>query len=79
MDRLNRIPSQYEDSIYVDIYKLYDNYKLQNQDLEELEKFYKNAETMTDLKERYHKFKHSIGLEFRLYAFSLFFSNGYNL
>jgi len=72
MDRLNRIPSEYEDSIYVDIYKLYDNYKLQNQDLEELEKFYKNAETMTDLKERYHKFKHSIGLEFRLYAFSFY-------
>ena len=72
LDRLNYIPNQYEDSIFVDIYKLYDNYKLENDDPDELEKFYNNAETIKDLKERYNQFKHSIGIEFRLFAFSFY-------
>ena len=72
LDRINNIPNQYEDSIYVDIYKLYDNYKLQNEDSEELQRFYDNAETMKDLKDRYNTFKHSIGLEFKLLAFSFY-------
>ena len=69
---MNNIPNEYEDSIYVDIYKQYDNYKLQNDDIDELNSFYNNAETMKDLKNRYNRFKHSIGLEFRLLAFSFY-------
>ena len=72
LDNLNNIPNEYEDSIYVDIYKQYDNYKLQNEDIDELNSFYNNAETMKDLKNRYNRFKHSIGLEFRLLAFSFY-------
>ena len=45
---------------------------MQNLDSEELEKFYNNAETIRSLKNRYNVFKRSIGIEFRLLAFSFY-------
>ncbi|MBI65250.1 MAG: hypothetical protein CMG64_03035 [Candidatus Marinimicrobia bacterium] len=72
LDRANLIPDYLEDLIYVDIYKEYDKYKLENFDAEELEEFYNNAETMRSLKKRYNSFKRSIGIEFRLLAFSFY-------
>ena len=61
LDNNNDIPDNIENYLYPDIYARYDD-----------SNFVESGKSISDLKERYESYKHSIGLEIKLLGFSFY-------
>ena len=61
LDNNNAIPEEIEQYLYPDIYSKYDD-----------SNFTESGKSISNLKERYNSYKHSIGLELKLLGFSFY-------